>query len=97
MIYTKNPQNFVGAKYYRHHLCILMRLSNGNVIAQSPQRSHNLSARAKRVKHLRTEIFCEEFEYCGANALPLKVIGVDERNLMQLSLPPNNSKSLYPQ
>jgi hypothetical protein len=33
--------------------------------------------RAKRVKHLRTEIFCEEFKNCGANALPLQNIGID--------------------
>jgi hypothetical protein len=54
---------------------------NGNAIAQTPQRRDNLSMKAKRVKHLRTEMFCEEFEYCGANALPLQNICVDgDRN-----------------
>ncbi|WP_181016300.1 hypothetical protein [Pseudanabaena sp. BC1403] len=26
---------------------------------------------------MRTEIFCEEFKNCVANALPLQIIGVD--------------------
>jgi len=60
---------------YRHHLCISSRSPNSYAIAQTSQRRDNLSVRAKRVKHLRIEIFCEEFRYYGANALPLQVIG----------------------
>ena len=63
--------NLLGAQHYRHHSRISLQSSNGNAIAQTPQRRDNLSAIAKRVKHLRTEIFCEEFKNCGANALPL--------------------------
>ncbi|MEA5476763.1 hypothetical protein VB774_03935 [Pseudanabaena galeata UHCC 0370] len=39
----------VGAQHYRQHLRISPRSPNGNAIAQTPQRSHNLSAGAKRV------------------------------------------------
>jgi hypothetical protein len=49
--------NLVGAKHYRHHLRISSQSAIGNAIAQTPQRRDNLSARANRVKHLRTEIF----------------------------------------
>ncbi|WP_201322835.1 hypothetical protein [Pseudanabaena sp. lw0831] len=48
-ILTIPSKIIVGAKHYRHHLCISLRSQNGNAIAQTSQRRDNLSAIAKRV------------------------------------------------
>ena len=43
--------------------------------AQTPQRRDNLSVKAKRAKHLQSDIFAG-FKNCGANAMPLHFVGM---------------------